>query len=286
LARQAEELERDTSRRLVCDIPLPDEDRIVADHEMAVMAPIAALGAKSDCKTETDPTFDQTIGRWIAEYLASLLRRCQALFERDRSNGFRAGLTALCTSEFFCAPCARAKCSASAGNRRPLCNLGLGVGRETVRRPGKGSSNQNLSLPASPASASLLSVWKTISDLSDAEAARMTANLSGEKNLWERWEKEEPSRGSDMSGRSGGHLCKGRTRSGKPCRAAATAGGLCFFHANPAKAAALGRLGGKKRHHFGTEKNFSPLPMASGGGTRLMCTFLCTTPFQHLVLSC
>jgi hypothetical protein len=63
-----------------------------------------------------------------------------------------------------------------------------------------------------------------------------------------------------MSGRSGSHLCKGRTRNGKPCRAAATAGGLCFFHANPAKAIALGRLGGKKRHHFGTDENLSHLP--------------------------
>jgi hypothetical protein len=41
--------------------------------------------------------------------------------------------------------------------------------------------------------------------------------------------------------------CQGRTKSGKPCRAAATAGGLCFFHANPNKAAELGRIGGSKK---------------------------------------
>lgn len=40
--------------------------------------------------------------------------------------------------------------------------------------------------------------------------------------------------------------CRGRTKSGKPCRAAATDGGLCFFHANPKKAAELGRIGGRK----------------------------------------
>jgi hypothetical protein len=36
---------------------------------------------------------------------------------------------------------------------------------------------------------------------------------------------------------------------GKPCRAAATEGGLCFFHANPNKAAELGRVGGRKSRH-------------------------------------
>jgi hypothetical protein len=37
--------------------------------------------------------------------------------------------------------------------------------------------------------------------------------------------------------------CKALAKTGKPCRAAATAGGLCFFHANPAKASELGRSG-------------------------------------------
>jgi len=41
--------------------------------------------------------------------------------------------------------------------------------------------------------------------------------------------------------------CKGRTKAGKPCGAAATAGGLCFFHANPNKAVELGRIGGRCR---------------------------------------
>jgi hypothetical protein len=33
--------------------------------------------------------------------------------------------------------------------------------------------------------------------------------------------------------------CSGRTQKGEPCRAAATPGGLCFFHANPNKASEL-----------------------------------------------
>jgi hypothetical protein len=40
--------------------------------------------------------------------------------------------------------------------------------------------------------------------------------------------------------------CRAVTKAGKPCKAAATGGGLCFFHANPAKAAELGRIGGRK----------------------------------------
>src|SRR5690242_12171846 len=40
--------------------------------------------------------------------------------------------------------------------------------------------------------------------------------------------------------------CQGTTKSGKPCRAPASAGGLCFLHANPAQARELGRIGGQK----------------------------------------
>jgi hypothetical protein len=56
------------------------------------------------------------------------------------------------------------------------------------------------------------------------------------------------------------HSCKAKTKSGKPCKAAATEGGLCFFHANPDKAAELGRIGGKsKRHVYMLDPN--PLPV-------------------------
>ena len=53
--------------------------------------------------------------------------------------------------------------------------------------------------------------------------------------------------------------CKAKAKSGKPCQAAATAGGLCFFHANPDKASELGRIGGSSNRHAAGE-NADPLP--------------------------
>jgi hypothetical protein len=55
------------------------------------------------------------------------------------------------------------------------------------------------------------------------------------------------------------HRCKAKTKSGKPCQAAATAGGLCFFHANPDKASELGRIGGRSNRHVSGE-SADPLP--------------------------
>lgn len=55
------------------------------------------------------------------------------------------------------------------------------------------------------------------------------------------------------------HRCKAKTKSGKPCQAAATAGGLCFFHANPDKASELGRIGGRSNRHVSGEAA-DPLP--------------------------
>ena len=52
--------------------------------------------------------------------------------------------------------------------------------------------------------------------------------------------------------------CQGQTKSGNPCRAAATPGGLCYFHANPNKASELGRVGGSKRGS--TPQSSEPLP--------------------------
>lgn len=49
------------------------------------------------------------------------------------------------------------------------------------------------------------------------------------------------------------NYCKALTKSGKPCRAAATASGLCFFHANPNKASELGRKGGRGKNQVVTE---------------------------------
>ena len=62
-----------------------------------------------------------------------------------------------------------------------------------------------------------------------------------------------------MDNARGKSRCKGRTKKGKPCRAAATAGGLCFFHANPDKASELGRLGGRSNRHPAAETR-DPLP--------------------------
>ena len=47
--------------------------------------------------------------------------------------------------------------------------------------------------------------------------------------------------------------CQGKTKEGKSCRAPATAGGLCYFHANPDQARILGRKGGRKNRYQVTE---------------------------------
>lgn len=62
-----------------------------------------------------------------------------------------------------------------------------------------------------------------------------------------------------MSAKNLESRCKAVAKSGKPCRAAATAGGLCFFHANPNKASELGRIGGKSNRHA-TTGGADPLP--------------------------
>ena len=53
--------------------------------------------------------------------------------------------------------------------------------------------------------------------------------------------------------------CKAQAKNGEPCQAAAMEGGLCFFHANPDKAAELGRIGGRSNGHAAIE-NLDPLP--------------------------
>jgi len=56
-----------------------------------------------------------------------------------------------------------------------------------------------------------------------------------------------------MKPMSSNSRCKANTKEGRPCRAAATEGGLCFFHANPNKAVELGRIGGRKNGHTRSE---------------------------------
>ena len=62
-----------------------------------------------------------------------------------------------------------------------------------------------------------------------------------------------------MTAKNQAHRCKAKTKSGRPCRAAATAGGLCFFHANPDKASELGRIGGRSNRYAAGEPA-DPLP--------------------------
>jgi general stress protein YciG len=62
-----------------------------------------------------------------------------------------------------------------------------------------------------------------------------------------------------MTNKHQGHQCKAKTKARKRCRAAATAGGLCFFHANPDKASELGRIGGRSKRHAAAGSN-DPLP--------------------------
>jgi hypothetical protein len=63
----------------------------------------------------------------------------------------------------------------------------------------------------------------------------------------------------NMTGKNLDSRCKAKTKKGKACRAAATDGGLCFFHANPNKAAELGRIGGRSKRPTVPEKA-EPLP--------------------------
>jgi hypothetical protein len=62
-----------------------------------------------------------------------------------------------------------------------------------------------------------------------------------------------------MSFKNESTRCKGPTKKGEPCRAAATPGGVCFFHANPNKASELGRIGGRSKRQVAAEM-VDPLP--------------------------
>lgn len=53
--------------------------------------------------------------------------------------------------------------------------------------------------------------------------------------------------------------CQATTKAGRPCRAPASAGGLCFLHANPAQARELGRIGGRKNR----QQTQTPRPASS-----------------------
>ena len=44
--------------------------------------------------------------------------------------------------------------------------------------------------------------------------------------------------------------CKAKTKAGNPCKAIPFASGLCAFHADPRRAAQLGRMGGQKNRRL------------------------------------
>ena len=64
--------------------------------------------------------------------------------------------------------------------------------------------------------------------------------------------------------------CKGTKKNGTACTAWATEGGLCYFHANPDKAAELGRNGGRRRQHTFEQPTEPVAPPESAAEVRRM----------------
>ena len=50
---------------------------------------------------------------------------------------------------------------------------------------------------------------------------------------------------------------QGRTKTGAACRAPAGSGGLCYFHANPDRAKALGQIEGRKNRRLEVDLQIS-----------------------------
>ena len=53
--------------------------------------------------------------------------------------------------------------------------------------------------------------------------------------------------------------CKARTKAGEPCKAVPVGGDFCTFHADPKRAAQLGRIGGKKNRRYALPYDASPV---------------------------
>jgi general stress protein YciG len=62
--------------------------------------------------------------------------------------------------------------------------------------------------------------------------------------------------------------CKAKTKSGKPCRAAVSEGGRCYFHADPGRASELGRMGGRKNRHYLSDTPSPPVDLNSASAIR------------------
>jgi len=65
--------------------------------------------------------------------------------------------------------------------------------------------------------------------------------------------------------------CKGVTKNGAACTAWAMEGGLCYFHANPDKAAELGRNGGRHRKQTYEQSTEHIAPPESAADVRQEC---------------
>jgi hypothetical protein len=75
------------------------------------------------------------------------------------------------------------------------------------------------------------------------------ADMATQENVWS----------VQMTAKNLDRCCQARAKTGKRCRAAATEGGLCFFHANPNKPSELGRIGGRSKYGLAGEPP-EPLP--------------------------
>jgi hypothetical protein len=54
--------------------------------------------------------------------------------------------------------------------------------------------------------------------------------------------------------------CSAKTKAGKRCKAIPSVGGLCAFHADPRRAAQLGRLGGQKNRRLIPDSTSEVIP--------------------------
>jgi Family of unknown function (DUF5763) len=72
--------------------------------------------------------------------------------------------------------------------------------------------------------------------------------------------------------------CRAITKSGAPCKAAATDNGYCFFHAFPDKARELGRIGGRNRR-----RSAQQIPAVERGTFTQRLDRLCTQLEDKLI---
>jgi hypothetical protein len=70
--------------------------------------------------------------------------------------------------------------------------------------------------------------------------------------------------------------CKAKTKANKPCQARALKKGLCGFHADPTRAAQLGKMGGKKNRRYRLPAQLPTSPPKSVAALKdLLATAIC-----------